>query len=344
MKKNLIGKSKIVVEPTGVCDAYEVGNWTDYYSSIKLGYKVDDYESKIFDTSFCIKDNGVIVGYFLAYNVVNVDEKSALPLYSRKLVLYDFAISARGYAKYGLILINFLINYAKNNGYKAVEIKKIDKYGFFLDFLRRHFKLKEFDDVCYVMIDQPKIKSAEKYLVIYDNDNVNIDDLYFLHDLKFSVGKRGIKLKLNENECISIDRASGKIAFPSNVEIVRDDVVLNSHTRSIVYLICTAYNENRIENLKIDYSANDPNVFEIYVDDTLYVNKSIPALIENDEYVLAMMKKGIKRIEPCVVNYDINSRAFSYSRGEIGCEELLKIHARRSMVKQVKDTNKSTTD
>lgn len=76
MKKNLIGKSKIVVEPTGVCDTYEVGNWTDYYSFIKLGYKVDAYTSKIFDTSFCIKDNGVIVGYFLAYNVVNVDEKA----------------------------------------------------------------------------------------------------------------------------------------------------------------------------------------------------------------------------------------------------------------------------
>lgn len=339
MKKNLIGKSKIVVEPTGVCDTYEVGNWTDYYSFIKLGYKVDAYTSKIFDTSFCIKDNGVIVGYFLAYNVVNVDEKSALPLYSRKLVLYDFAISARAYAKYGLILINFLINYAKNNGYKAVEIKKIDKYGFFLDFLRRHFKLKEFDDVCYVMIDQPKIKSSQKYLVIYNNDNVKIDDLYFLHDLKFSVGKRVIKLKLKENEYITVDRTSGKIVFPTNVKIVRDDVVLNSHTRSIVYLICTQYDENRIENLQIDYSATNPNVFEIYAGDKLYVNKSIPTLIENVEYVLTMIKKGIKRMEPCVINYDMNSQAFSYSCGGIDCEELLKIQARRSTTKQPKDTN-----
>lgn len=339
MKKNLIGKSKIVVEPTGVCDAYEVGNWTDYYSFIKLGYKVDDYTSKIFDTSFCIKDNGVILGYFLAYNVVNVDEKNALPLYSRKLVLYDFAISARAYAKYGLILINFLMNYAKNNGYKAVEIKKINKYDFFFDFLRRHFKLKEFDDVCYVMIDKPQIKSSQKYLVIYDNDNIKIDDLYFLHDLKFSVGKKIIKLKLKENEYITIDRASGKIAFPANVEVVRDDVVLNSYTRNIVYLICSQYDENRIENLQIDYSATNPNVFEVYAGEKLYVNKSIAMLIDNAEYVLAMIKKGIKRIQPCVIDYDMNSQAFSYSCGGIDCAELLKIQARRSTAKQPKDTN-----
>ena len=339
MKKNLIGKARIVVEPTGVCDAYEVGNWTDYYSFIKLGYKVDDYTSKIFDTSFCIKDNGVILGYFLSYNVVNLDEKSTLPLYSHKLVLYDFAISARACAKYGLILINFLINYAKNNGYKAVKIKKIDKYGFFLDFLRRHFKLKEFDDVCYVMIDKPKIKSSQKHLVIYNNDNVKIDDLYFLHDLKFSVGEKIIKLKLKENEYITINRASGKIAFPANVEVVHDNVVLNSHTRSIVYLICTQYDENRIENLQIDYSATNPNVFEIYAGDKLYVNKSIPTLIENVEYVLTMIKKGIKRMEPCVINYDMNSQAFSYSCGGIDCEELLKIQARRSTAKQPKDTD-----
>lgn len=339
MKKNLIGKSKIVVEPTGVCDAYEVGNWTDYYNFIKLGYKVEDYTSKIFDTSFCIKDNGVILGYFLAYNVVNVDKTSALPLYSRKLVLYDFAISARAYAKYGLILIKFLTNYAKNNNYKAVEIKKIDKYSFFLNFLRRHFKLEEFEDVCYIMIDKPKIRLSEKHLTIYNNDNVKIDDLYFLHDLEFSVGKKVIKLELKENEYITIDRASGKIVFPTNVEIVRDDVVLNSHTRSIVYLICTQYEENRVESFKIDYSATNPNVFEIYAGDKLYVNKNIPTLIENVEYALAMTKKGIKRIQPCIVNYDMNSQAFSYSCGGIDCEELLKIQARRSTVKQTKDTH-----
>lgn len=338
MKKNLIGKSKIVVEPVDMCDIYEVGNWTDYYSFIKLGYKVDDYESKIFDTSFCIKDNGTTMGYFLAYNVVNVDEKSALPLYSRKLVLYDFAISARAYAKYGLILINFLINYAKNNGYKAVEIKKIDKYHFFLDFLRRNFDLSEFSDNFYIMIDQPKIKSSEKHLVIYDDDKVAIDDLYFLHDLKFSVGKKTVKLKLKENEYITVDRTSGKIAFPSNVEIVRDDVVLNSHTRSIVYLICTQYDENRIENLQIDYSATNPNVFEIYVGNKLYVNKSIPTLIEDVDYVLAMMQKGIKRMEPCVIDYDMNSRAFSSGCGGISCEELRKIQARRATSKQPKDS------
>lgn len=337
MKKN-VNESKIVVEPVGVCDIYEVGNWTDYYSFIKLGYKVDDYKSKIFDTSFYIKDNGAIVGYFLAYNVVNVDDQGALPLYSRKLVLYDFAISARAYSKYGLLLINFLIDYAKNNGYKAIEIKKIDKYTFFLDFLRRNFELSEFGDNFYIMIDQPKIKSSEKHLVIYDGDKVSLDDLYFLCDLKFSIGKKTAKLKLKEDEYITISRASGKIAFPPNVEVVRDDVVLNWHTRSIIHLICMLYNENRVEEWKIDYSAESPNAFEIYAGDKLYVNKSISTLTEDAPYVLAMMQKGIKRMEPCIINYDMNSRVFSSSCGGISCEELRKMQARRAMAKQLKDS------
>lgn len=327
MKKTLSKKSKISVESIGGDDAYEVGNWTSYDLLLKLGYKDDDYEARIYDMSFCIKDNGAVIGYFKVYDIINVEKNNIIPLYSKKLVLYDFAISARAYARYGLILINFLINYAKDNGYKAVEIKKVSKFSFFLDFLNRHFKLEERDNHYYILIDKPKIKPSERYLSIFDGENVKIEDVYFLYDLGFSVGKKVIALKLNDKESISVDRASGKIKFPTNVEITNDEVILNSHTKSVVFLVRGMYDIGCVKNLKINFSSAHPNTFEAYADDLLYVNKDIPSLIDNAEYVSEMMQKGIRRINPYIIDYDINSRTISCGRGEIKCEALTRRHS-----------------
>lgn len=321
--ENIRKKSKIVIEAVGVCDMYEVGNWTDCYPSIKLGYKNDEREAKISDVAFYIK-NGEILGYFMAYSVVNLVDGGMLPIYSKKLVLYDFAISARAYAKYGLALINFLMRYARKNGYKAIEIKKISKYNFFLEFLSRHFKLKEHDDVCYIVIDEPKIKLSEKHLLIYDNDSLVIDDIYFLYDLKFSIGKTRITRRLNDKETISVDRVSGKIKFPTNVEVIKDDVALNSHTKSIVYLVCEAYRTNQVKNLKIDFSIDAPNTFEVYVDDVLYVNKAISNLVSDIEYIASAKNKGITCINPCIIDYDMNSHSFSCNFGGTTCDDLIK--------------------
>lgn len=294
--------------PVGLYDDYDVGNWTNCDPFLKLGYQNDDYEAKISDISFCIMNKGIVWGYFKAYNVVNVDKNDVIPLYSKKLMLYDFAVSARAYAKYGLILINFLINYAKDNGYSIVEIKKVSKYGFFLDFLNRHFKLEEHGNAYYILIDEPKIKPSEKHLSIYDNDNVKIEDIYFLYDLNFSVGKKVARLKLNDKESISVDRTSGKIKFPTNIEIMNDEVILNSHTKSPVLLICEMYNTDRVKNLKINFTNTNPNTFEAYSDDVWYVNKEISSLIDDVEYVSSMIDKGIKHIDSYIIDYDMNCR------------------------------------
>lgn len=326
MKKTLSKKSKISVESIGGDDAYEIGNWTSYDPLLKLGYKDDDYEARIYDMSFCIKDNGMTIGYFKVYDIIIVDENDILPLYSKKLVLYDFAISARAYARYGLILINFLINYAKDNGYKAVEIKKVSKFSFFLDFLNRHFKLEERGNHYYILIDKPKIKPSEKHLLIYDGDNVKIEDIYFLYDLGFSVGKKTIKLKLDDKESISVDRITGKIKPPTNVEMLDDELILNEHNRSAICLIYGMYNGNNIKKLKINFSSDCPNVFEAYAGEELYVNKDIPTLIDDRQYVSNMMQKGIRRINPCIIDYDLNGRIISRRDRGMSCEEIIKRH------------------
>lgn len=323
MKKTLSKKAKILVEAFDEYDEWESGNFIDY-PPLKLGYKIDDHKAKMSDISFRVKDNGAIWGYFKASNVINISQNDIMPLYSKKLVLYDFAVFSKSYEKYGLILINFLINYAKNNGYKAIEIKKISKYDSFLNFINRHFKLEVFGDMNYILIDSPKIILAEKYLSIYDSDNIKIEDIYFLYDLDFSVGKKVVWLKLNGKESISVDRTSGKIQFPTNIEIMNDEVIFNSHIKSIICLICGMYYTNDIEKLKINFSNENPNVFEAYSGDLLYVNKDVSVLTNDIEYVSNMINKGIKRIHPYIVNYDINDRTISYcGYSAIKCEELI---------------------
>lgn len=323
MKKSLNENKKNTPSKVGVCDTYEIGNWTDCYPFIKLGFKRDDYQAKYSDVSFYLKENDNIIGYFTARNVVNLNEQDAIPLYSKKLELCDFAVSERAYAKYGMILLNFLLNYAKNNGYRAVVIKKQPNFPFFFEFVNRHYNLKEFDGYCYVIIDNPKIKQTEKHLTLYETDKISLEDIYFLYDLKFSVCKNLIKLKLNANEFISVNRKTGIITFPSNVNLNKDHVVLNSCTKNLVYLVCEDYNNNQVQNLAVDFSAVRPNVFQAYKDDTLYVNKTISDLTNDVEYLFSVADKGFKFIFPYLIDYNMNDRSFSYSFGKVSCNDLI---------------------
>lgn len=326
MKRKLSKELKVTIKPVNVCDIYEVGNWTNYYPFLKLGYKNDDYQQKYSDITFYIKTKKDILGYCLLYNVVNIDEASRIEVYSRILALYDFAISARAYVRYGIQLMKYIINYAQKNGYSAIAIKKISKYQAFYYFLKRNFKLIEANDCCYIVIDYPRIKLSQKNLVLFNRDNVQIDDIYFLYDLHFSVGKTIINRTLNASEYIKVDRRSGIIKFPSNVKIMNDMIPLNSYTASIIYLVCDMYDRNDIKKMKIAYRIDDPHVFEVYIDDSLYVNKGIDDLLNNKEYVLNMMDKGIKYIYSYIIDYSITGHSFSYKASKLNLNDLIEKH------------------
>lgn len=321
--KKINEEYKTLIEEIGVCDFYDIGHWADSYPGIKLGYYDESYKAKYSDIAFCIKDAKGIFGYFITYNIVNIDKDEIIPLYSRKLVLYDFAVDSNSYAKYGKKLIDYLLNYALNNGYKAIEIKKNDKYQFFFAFLNRHYQLTEYNNSFYLLIDNPIIDESKKHLVLYDDDKIKIDDLYFLNKLGFSILKNIIKIELLNNEKIIIDRISGIIKFPSNVKIINDEVILNADTRNIVYMVWEMYDRNQIKNIEIDYKTENPNYFEIYEDNILYVNKSLQTLFDDIKYVLLMMNKGIEKIYPYEINYDMNDNSLSHSIGGIICDKLI---------------------
>ena len=57
------------------------------------------------------------------------------------------------------------------------------------------------------------------------------------------------------------------------------------------------YRNNEVfNNVVINYTITKPNAFEVYVDDKVYVDKSIEYLISDISYVLHMVDKGIKYI------------------------------------------------
>lgn len=321
MKDNL--KEKIIIEEVGVCDSFEIGNWPIMFPCIKLGYTDTDYKSKYSDICYYLKKNDIILGYFMAHNKVVIDKNDIIPIYSRKLIIYDFSVDGRSYLKFGKMLFDFLITFAKNNGYSGIEIKKIEKYNYFNTFLTKNYQVKEFNNSYYLLIDNPIETPSQKYLQIFDDEKIKIEELYFLYNLEFIVSKDDVQLELNNHEFIKIDRKTGKISFPSNVKILSDDVCINSDTKSLVHLIFEM-NKNEIKNFKINYSLKNPNFFEAYDEDTVYVNKTIKSLLNDPTYAQEMIDKGIKYLYSYIINYDMDDFSFIHYGGKITCDEVLK--------------------
>lgn len=311
---------KIVVEEVGVCDFYEVGNWTEYYSDIRLGYKTFDHQTLYSDICFYIKDEDNIFGYFLSYNIVNIHLDDIIPIYSRKLVLYDFAIYAKAYIKLGIKLMDYAIKYAQKNGHKAIEIKVQDNYHTFFSFLKKHYKIHEFNNSYYIMIDS-EINNSLQFDII---DDIAIEDLYYLYELNFEFFKNSLDCKLNEIESISIDRTTKIINFPSNVQERKDKVQLNHNTLDLIHLVYEMYQSKKIEKLYIDYSLDNPNAFEVYCNNVVYVNKDISTLKKDKQYILDLINKGIKYIHSYIINYDMNARSFSHYTTQFKCKDLIK--------------------
>lgn len=335
MKNSLHHKTEFTLGVVAVCDFYEVGNWTTYYPQIKLGYKIDGYDIKYSDVAIYVKEafckekvrkkeNVGFCGYCLARAVVNVDTEDIIPLYGKKLVLYDFAVLTKSYAKCAAKLLDYLCDYAKNKGFNAIEVKKDDNYAYFFDFLSKRYKLKEKCESYYIVIAEPRKLSREKHLVIYDNQNVELDDLYFLCDIGFSVLKTSIKGNLSDDNVITVDRKSGIIKFPPNVKILNDEVVLNTRTRDILYLICKILPHKQTSVISIDYSTSAPNDYEVYFGEDLYVSKAARTLFNDSDYALSMTDKGIKKMFPLKVDYNMNDRGFYCNLGGMTCDDIIK--------------------
>ena len=326
-------KNGIEIRLAYVGEEYEIGNWVSYYNS-KIGFNVSTREMKYSDIMYVITYNKIKFGYFLAYCETNRGNKEYIPLNSKELVLYDFAVECRAYAKFSKILINYMIDYAKYNGYNAISFKKIEEYKYFNEFLKKNYKINETDDIYYILIENPRIKTCQKHLNIYNNDSISLDDLYFLYALKCNILKNRCTLKLSDNYCVSVDRKTGIIYFPENVKIIKDHVLLNDITRNLIYLIILMHYTDKIEPLDVYYDLEHQNYYEAYTGNTIYISKTFEEINEeiknNLSLLIKLYKKGFSNIVPSIMNYDMDENSFSYSNVILNTNELINKFAEKA--------------
>ncbi len=305
-------KEGITIRPASLGEEYDIGGWFTSYDWIKIGYEYEKYQSRYSDINYVMTDKFGIFGYFLANQEINTGNNSNIPLYSKELIICDFVVDSKAYSKYSKKLIDFMIKYAIHNSYSVITFYKSDEYSVFNNFINRHYNVKLIDEKYYLFIDNPKIRSYQRHLTIYDNDNISIENIYFLYDLGFDVLKTKCRYKLNDNEEISVDRKTGIITFPSNVEIT-SEVVLNDYTRTLVYTVKGMYHANDIKNVDITYYVNNPNYYEAIIDGTLYVSKELNEIRDDKEYMNSLISRGYDKVISNQLRYDMNQTSFSDS-------------------------------
>ncbi len=318
-------KDGIVIRRASLGEEYDIGGWITSYDWIKMGYEYSEYENKYSDISYVMVINKEIYGYFLAYNEVVMDNNSILPLYGKSLVLFDFAVDIRTYSKYTKIFINFMIRYAKQNGYNVITIRKIDKYSLFNNFIIKNFKAREESDKLYIMIENPVISSCKKHLTVYENDKVELQELYFLYDLNFDILKTVCKIKLNDNDEIRIDRLTGLVSFPSVVKLTKDQLLLNSYTKTLIYLVKGMYHANNVKPVVIDYDVNNPNYYEAIFDGILHVGKYHVEMRDDNAYINTLINRGYDKVVPNQLDYDMNDGTFCDRKGIYNLKRFCKL-------------------
>ena len=92
-------KEGIKIRPASLDEEYEIGGWASSYNWIKIKNEYEKYTSKYSDINYVMTDKFGIFGYFLANQEINVGNNPNIPLYSKELIICDFAVDARAYAK-----------------------------------------------------------------------------------------------------------------------------------------------------------------------------------------------------------------------------------------------------
>ena len=304
-------KDGVIIRPASLDEEYEIGGWASSCPWIRVGYEYDGYRKKYSDITYVILLNDEIIGYFMAHSEINTGKDMNLPLYSNELILHDFAVDTRAYAKYSKILIDYIIRYAEYNGYRAVTLIGVEKYKEFVNFIGRHYKITEADGKIYLPIESPKINGSQRHLTVYEGDRIGLEHLYFLYDLSFDISRTECKRKLNDKYVISIDRSTGAITFPEYVRLTKDAPVLNDSTAALIYLVVSTYIMEGVKPVTVDYDSRTPDRYEAVADGLLYVSKSLNELRADSRYISELIERGYTRAVPSSLKYDMNDRSFS---------------------------------
>lgn len=306
-------KDGVEIRPASLHEECEIGNWPSTYPWIKLGYEDESISHRYSDIMYVMRLNNDVMAYFNACNEINIGENKFLPLYSKELKISDLAVSLKAYARYGKILFDYLIEYSIYNGYKAISFKNVEGYDVFKKFVLKNYKPIFNEGKYYIINENPRIRSCQKFLTTYKEDKISLEDLYFLYALNFDILKTKCKLKLNNGESIEVDRLSGAISLPANVTILKDELKLNENTRYLIEIITEKYDHNDISEIKLFYDNDNPYFYEALIDGLLNICKSISEMKKDIEYVTELKRKGYNEVLCIYFTYDMNDNSFLYS-------------------------------
>ena len=285
--------NNIIISPLKDYDEFdEIGNWNEYYPTLKLIYNSN--ENIDYPLTYLIKINQAIIGYFISTIYVDNDGY-------RKMILHDLGIYSRSNAKHGRELINYLLKLARNCYCKELEIKKVPNFDSFYKFLFRHYKVKENNDSLSIVINNPKILSSESNLRIFNDDKITIDNLYFLYGLKFKIYRHKCIFKKNNYEII-INRNSNTLTLPKNIISNTKELDLNNNTRILITLICSMFDNNNVQDIYYIYNKKDNN-YKTYSDNEYYILDNSNKIEYNYPLLTKIYLKGFNNINICDLSF-----------------------------------------
>lgn len=307
-------KDGIEIRPSHVGEEYDIGNWPKYYDPIKLGYTLSTHEMLYSDISYVMVIDKSIVGYFIARREYKITHK--------ELVLCDFAVDSED-DSLSKILFDYIISYSNYNGYNIISIQKDEKYQNFINFIKENYIVSEGDNYLHLNNEKPRIKSCQRYINVYENDQISYENQYFLYDLGFRISKTNCILKLKENEIIDVDRKTGIVTFPSNVSITSDKVKITNKTRNLILIIKSMFKYKNIADIEVNYSI-EKDEYEAICERCIFSSKKQKELIDDVEYLFSKYLQGYNQIVPSSMTYNLNERSFTDSYVILQIDKLLK--------------------
>ncbi len=300
--------SILIRRPKSVDEDVAIGDWDEYYPELKLKYNTR--EDKNPTNVYLMRDNREIVGYFMATDFIEEKPNGSVEKFQRKMVLHDFAIFSRTYAKHGKLLLNFFYEISKKCYCKVIEIRKVEGFEYFYKFLKANFQTTENKDCYVIKIENAKAFPYEQNLKIFEGDKLSLEDLYFLFALKFKIYKNKCVYKHNDFNII-VDRKSGLVSLPKNVDCYNNNVLFDENAKKLIYLLCLNIHNNNFEEIFIKKDLKTNFLGSARYKDCLIAFNEVYTDYEllNRAYIA-----GFDFIEACEIKFDYHHLFFTESQ------------------------------
>ena len=255
----------------------------------KSGYYIGLYE-----------DESIKRGYFYVVENMLLKDEHIYKKNTRYCELLEF-----GFTNNNLDQVNFLIDYlyyyVKHIGASFLKVKTKEKDFIKFYELLKKYKYTKYKNYIYIKIDKMKFESI-RYLKKYKYDKISLKELYHLNEIGFVFSKTKGVLSLYNDECITINRKTRKITYPSffkNLSKESKYNYLNYNSKALIHFVKSNLYEVYNENIELDYKVKDLEEYEF-----IKIGRRLLSL-EKDKFIKDyQIKDNIKDFAKVVCNND----------------------------------------